>query len=228
MDLTILMNNSKNTLYSLRKCLEVMNLSDAMTLFRKLKDDLILFIYFLRLGNITAEDYDSMEKLEKWNKHVQNAYDWVNNSMKNVYSGSVIKLLKKDIHLKALNKKTKIFSDLFKLHDRLNDYSHSNGISYITRYNPILLEKESIFTLKYMNIEIDKVFAYLFTIVFYISPHYLSSPDYQDYMEMEMTPPEDCQYWISSYFNEFINKKICKVNPKLKEFLIDNTYMNIK
>ncbi|KFZ26386.1 MAG: hypothetical protein KQ78_01327 [Candidatus Izimaplasma bacterium HR2] len=228
MDLSIILNNSKNTIYSIRKCVEVLNMADAMTLFRKLKDDLILFVYFLRLGNIVSDDYDTLDKLEKWNNHVQNAYDWVNNSMKNLYSSKVLNLLLKDKQLKKLDKKVNLFSNLFKLNKRLNNFTHSNGMYYITRHNPIYLEKETISTLSYFITEFDKVFSYLFTIVLYFAPQYMASPDYQDHIEMGMDPPEDCQYWVSTYWNRFIKEKVLKVDSQLRDFLKENTCMNIE
>ncbi len=32
-----------------------------------------------------------------------------------------------------------------------------------------------------------------------------SSTDYVDYMDLGLTPPEDCQYFIAPIFKEFIN-----------------------
>jgi|LGOV01.1.fsa_nt_gb hypothetical protein len=228
MDLLVFINNSMNTLYIIRKCIEVINLSEAMTLFRKLKDDLLLMIYFLRLSKIDETDYDTINKLEKWNQHVDNAYNWSNSSMKDVYSGTILKFLKKDSKLKRLNKESKIISNLFLLNDQLNDYTHSNSINHISSYNPIYKGERVVNHLIKFSSDMDQVFSYVLTIMIYLAPQYMSTPDYVDYMDMGMTPPANCQYWVSSYFQKLIDEKIAKTDVKLKEFLKENSCMLIE
>ncbi|MFA7105694.1 MAG: hypothetical protein WC154_00185 [Candidatus Izemoplasmatales bacterium] len=228
LDLGHMLYNSRNTLYSIRNCVEVLNVSDAMTLFRKFKDDLLLFVYFLKLSKASEEEYNTEEKLEKYNAHVKNAFDWSNNKLSDFYSHNAIKYLKKDNKIKKLSKSTSILSDLFKLNEGLNNFAHSNGISYITKYNPVHEVKQMMIFLGYMKRELNKVIATILTITFYLSPGYLASTDYVDYLDAGLTPPKGTQYIVASYLQDYIDNKIFKVNPKLKEFLVNNSCMNIK
>jgi len=220
--------NTKNTLYSIRKCVEVLNISDAMTLLRKLKDDLLLMTYFQKLSDSGEDVYNSIGKLKKYNDHVKNAFDWSRNSLRKFYHYQAINYLKEDEKINRLNDETKVLDGLYDVTKNLNNFAHSNGVSYITRFNPIHNIKQSIIFLNYMCYEIERIFSVIFTLFFYISPKYLSSADYELYMMAGETPPDNCQYIVASYLNDFINDKIEKFDKRLKEFLVNNTYMEIK
>lgn len=37
-----------------------------------------------------------------------------------------------------------------------------------------------------------------------------------------MQPPEDSQYFIARFVQDFIDKKVLKIHPELKQYLKDN------
>jgi|SRR5690554_1695971 len=228
LDLSILFYNCKSTLYSFRKCIEVINISDALTLFRKFKDDFLLFIYFVKLGSPNDSDYNTKEKLKLWNDYYEDANSWANNTMGNVYYSKIIKLLKTEPKIKKLDDETKCFEFIINLTKKLNNFAHSNGRSFINNYNPIYNKQKILKLLNYINEQFNMVCSFLLTILFTISPHYLMSSDYIDYKDAGSEPPEGSQYWIAPYFQEYFDNKLYKSNPSLKKFLIDNTCMHIK
>jgi hypothetical protein len=227
LDLSILFNNCKSTLYSFRKCIEVINISDALTLFRKFKDDYLLFIYFVKLGSPNETDYNTIEKLKSWNDYVDDANNWANNRMGNVYYTKVIKFLKTDPKISKLDDETNCFEHITHLTKNLNNFAHSNGISFINNYNPIYNKQETLKLLYYINKELDLVCSYLLTILFTISPHYLMSNDYIDYKDAGQEPPEGSQYWIAPFYQDYIDNKLSNTKSILKQFLIENTCMQI-
>lgn len=226
LDLRPMLYNLKTTLLSIKQCISIFDFSSAFTIFRKFKDDFLLFAYFLKLGNYYV--IDSPKEHAKYMKNVQNAFDWADDMMSGVYSKNIIDYFLMDDRIKSLEDDTKFLTDIKRLHQKLNNFAHSNGISYITKFDPILQVKETLKVLDYFTKQLDVVITSVFTIVFYTNPNYLQSTDYLDYTEANMTPPEDCQYWVVAYLQDFIDNKINKVNPKFKIFLQDHTSMFIK
>lgn len=227
LDLGVLLENSKRTLYSFRLCIEVVNISDALTLFRRFKDDLFLLIYFIRLSKPRDCDYDTETNLKQWNKDVKDAKDWASNRMKGVYYTKIIRLLKKDELINQLDKKLNIFKYLIDVTEKLNNYAHSNGMNFLNISSPIHNRRGSALLLKYINTDLNTVISYLITILFYISPEFLMSNDFIDYKDAGLEPPEGCQYLVAPFHQQLIDDVLYKVNPSLKDFLKNNTSMNI-
>jgi hypothetical protein len=50
----------------------------------------------------------------------------------------------------------------------------------------------------------------------------LSSGDAIDYLEEDLEIPEGCQYEIAPFIQKYIDEKVIKIHPELKQFLKDN------
>lgn len=228
LDLRSLVASSVNTLYNVRNCIEISNIPDAMTLLRKFKDDMLLFIYFIRLSSINPLEYNSDKKLDKLNKKIMNVIMWTNNSMSDVYYVDAIDLLKTDSNLARLDKETNIFKDFIDITKDLNNYAHSNGWKYVNYINPEIREKEITNLFIELKIKMNKIFSYLFTLIFYLKPIYLMSSDYLDYKDEGMVPPLGSEKWVANIHQEFIDNIINETNSKLKLFLVNNSPMDIR
>ena len=56
----------------------------------------------------------------------------------------------------------------------------------------------------------------------------ISSTDYVDYLDCGLEPPEDCQYIVAPFVQDFINKKVARLHPELKQYLKDNNNYKMK
>ncbi|MBU1092917.1 MAG: hypothetical protein KKH01_00495 [Firmicutes bacterium] len=227
-DLGSIMGNCRTTLYSIFRTVEVVNLADTFTLLRKFKDDMFLFIYFLRLSNMNEHDVDSIEKLKVWNKHVKNAFDWSSNQMRNVYSKHIISLLLTDPSINKISEEIGLFKYFDGFTKTLNNHAHSNGISFLNKLNPEFILKPSLETFEFINQNLNIIMGYLFSIIFYLSDDYLMDPEYNDLSSIDITPEENLLYKVSPMIQGFIDNVINRIDPKLKTFLVENTAMNIE
>ena len=56
----------------------------------------------------------------------------------------------------------------------------------------------------------------------------LCSGDIEDYLDLGIEPPENCQYEIAPFIQEYINRKVVTIHPELKEFLQKNNSHGMK
>ncbi|MDP3443705.1 MAG: hypothetical protein Q8T08_12670 [Ignavibacteria bacterium] len=56
----------------------------------------------------------------------------------------------------------------------------------------------------------------------------ISSTDYIDHLDCNLEPPEDSQYSIAGFIQDYIDIKIHKLHPELKQYLIDNNINGIR
>lgn len=228
LDLGILIDNCIKTIYSFRLCIEVVHISDALTLFRRLKDDLLLVLYFVRLSNPNQDDYSTEDNLKEWNKCVKDAGNWASNRMKDVNYTKIFKLLKEDTNIVKLDNQVGLFEYLVNVTKELNNRAHSNGMYFLNDPSPTSNRKGASLMLDYINQQLDIVMAYILTILYYLSPSYLASTDYVDYLDAGMEPLKGCENDVAYYHQEYIDTRMCAVNSHLKKFLIEHTGMSIE
>jgi hypothetical protein len=56
----------------------------------------------------------------------------------------------------------------------------------------------------------------------------ISSTDYIDHLDCNMEPPKDSQYFVASFVQDFIDKKVATLHPELKQYLKDNNINGMK
>lgn len=56
----------------------------------------------------------------------------------------------------------------------------------------------------------------------------ISSTDYINHLDCNLEPPEDSQYFIASFIQDFIDSKVSKLHPELKQYLKDNNINGMK
>lgn len=103
---------------------------------------------------------------------------------------------------------------------RLNDYTHTNGKSFLANNSGYLLKLENIEKcLTQISQDISFITSIFLIILILIKPHYIMSADYVDYLDEGMTPPDNSQYWVAPFINTYINEIINNLHPELKLFL---------
>lgn len=207
------------TLNSIKSCVGKGSLGDVYLLIRKMRDDLILYLYFIEI----EERHSCLN--DETNIHEKNAIKWMNNNLNDLYLDEMINYLRNDKNIKEVIRKHNLKDTWIEIKDLLNNYVHTNGRSY-ARMN---YSKNVDFNKQFKEIEnivqfITIVFLVLFIL---IKPYFISSTNYVDALEMDFTPEKGSQYWVAAFIQEFIDEYINELDPNLKVFLKENTYMNI-
>ena len=82
---------------------------------------------------------------------------------------------------------------------------------------------------KYLNIHfedsitrLDYISSLFLSLLLMIDSAIIMSSDYIDHMDMNMEPPENSQLWIPDFAQNFIDTKVTKLHPELKQFIKEN------
>lgn len=114
------------------------------------------------------------------------------------------------------------------LRKRLNNYVHNNGASF-SRHNHILIEDKNLGThLKNISIRTTYISSFFLVVLLMIESSLISATDYIDHLDCNMKPPEDSQYFIANFVQDFIDRKISTIHPELKKYLKDNNIHGMK
>ena len=252
---TILIDNSIKTLNSIKLCCSIGSFTDANTLLRKLRDDLILYVYILNVVNnrkvFVEEDiknlktenqddfFESFSNLRfnpEFDDNERAVIAWLGNLVLQE-SGSVKNRLSFENYMKYLKQNgniNKILQD-YNLQDywetlrrRLNNYIHNNGIQF-TSHNLIKeFDSQLEIHLKNINIRTSYVVTFFLVLVIMTESTLISSTDMMDYLNCDEEPPEGCQYEIAPFIQNFLDEKVVKIHPELKQFLRDNNGYGMK
>lgn len=114
------------------------------------------------------------------------------------------------------------------LSPKLNNYVHSNGVSFYNRnvnvYNEGTMQKQMQALLMDMRF-ISITFLFLLTLC---SPLSIMSTDYVDYLDCNQTPPEGSQYWVAPFVTRFFKDNLDLIDESCMKYLQDNTLMEIE
>lgn len=221
-----LIDSAANSLKCIMECCAHGAFSDANTLVRKLRDDLLLFAYLLEVIDSRNVFSDSLDNDDEVIIHA-----WFSNSMDKLPKKLRGKL-KYDTYMKRLKNNKHISTILSKynlehywdthLRTILNDYVHNNGISN-SYQNIVYINNPNIKTcLQNINYRVSFVSSLFLVLLIMIDSSQISSSDYVDYLDIGQVPPENSQYWVAGLIQEFIDKRVVKLHPELKQYLIDN------
>jgi hypothetical protein len=252
---TELIDSSTQTLKSIKLCCSIGSFSDANTLIRKLRDDLIQYVYILNViglrkpfleESINELKIDNPEEFEnsilnlQFNNTLtddeQAVTAWFKNSVSDLQR-PIKKKLEFENYMKVLKQNDKINQILIEynlqeywetLRKRLNNYVHNNGTHY-SSHNVISANDKNLGThLKNINIRTTYISSFFLVLLLMIESSLISSTDYIDHLDCDLQPPEDSQYFIASFVQDFIDKKVSKIHPELKQYLKDNNIHGMK
>jgi hypothetical protein len=219
----IVFNSVILTSQSIRLCCKYGIIADANTLLRKYRDDLFFYLYLLFI-NEKANHFDN----KKISEHEKNIFNWKNNLLEDLYISKILMYIASDKIISESVEKFNLKNSLIKIGKNLNNFVHGNGIEYYNKYYFFYQEKgikkskeltdKFIYNINY----ITTVFIFLLAL---INGKYISSSDYIDYLECNLTPPEGSQYWVAPFISEFIIKNQNLISKECLNFLKENTSM---
>ncbi|WP_340016230.1 hypothetical protein [Paenibacillus sp. FSL K6-1318] len=219
------------TLKSIKECVSIGNFSDANILIRKLNDDLFFYLFVLELDNnqqiLFSDQVDKIEH-ELFMKNINFFIKWNNGNLKDFYiSRNALSYIKNNNTVNDLIIKYKLEEEWKRINKKLNNFVHNNGKNYCRQNYKILSSNE----IDQVFLELRKKISFILNIVsvliVLIKPHYIMSIDHIMFLDLNITPPEDSQYWVASFIQEFFDEHLTQYNPELKIFLKENTYMEI-
>lgn len=254
---TILLQSCCKTLKNIENCCSNGSFSDANTLIRKLRDDLLLHVYILdnstKRNVFKSEELDKLDlsDVEKFNDSFSSmkidtalsgdeiaVAAWLENSVDQLSSRNKRKLsfdnymnyFQKDDRIKQILKDYKLENYWLNLTVKLNDYVHNNGIKF-TSHNLVNLPNTNLEVfLNNINIRVSYILTFFLLLILMIDSTLVRSDDIMDYLENDMVPPENIQYEIAPFIQEYIDEKVIPLNPELKQYLKDYNIngMNIR
>ncbi len=252
---TTLIDSATQTLRSIKLCCSIGSFSDANSLVRKLRDDLILYNYILNTINsrkpfleddIKELRIDNVEAFTetllnlKFNNNLtedeQAVAAWFNNTVSNL-ARQVKKKLEFENYMKVLKQNENISQILIQynlqeyweiLRKKLNDYVHNNGIVFSSQNYVLVRDKYLATHLKNVSIRTTYISSLFLVLLLMIDSSLISSSDYVDHLECDIEPPENSQYFIAPFIQDFIDSKITKLHPELKQYLKDNNINGMK
>ena len=252
---TNLIHSSAQTLKSIKLCCSIGSISDANTLIRKLRDDLIQYIYILNVINLrkpfieeSLKDFKTDEP-EKFINTLSNLqYNdiltddeqavtaWFKNAVQDLKRPIRRKLefenymifLKQNKNINQILTEYNLEEYWETLRKRLNNYVHNNGKNF-SNHNFISAYDKNLGThLNNINIRTSYISSFFLVVLLMIESSLISSSDYMDHLECNLEPPENSQYYIANFVQDFIDKKISKIHPELKQYLKDNNIHGMK
>lgn len=252
---TVLIDSSVQTIKSIKLCCSIGSFSDANTLIRKLRDDLIQYVYILNIINLRkpflAENMqefktDNPEEFESFilNLPFNNTFTddekavlaWFKNTVsdlprpikRKLEFENYMKILKQNDNIDQILTAYNLQEYWETLRKRLNNYVHNNG-EYISKHNIISAKDKNLEThLKNIIIRTSYVSSFFMVLLLMIHSSLISSTDYIDHLDCNIKPPEDSQYYIANFIQDFIDKKVTKIHPELKQYLKENNIHRMK
>lgn len=252
---TALIDSSVQTLKSIKLCCSIGSFSDANTLIRKLRDDLVQYNYILSIRNLSKPFTEDSIK----NLNTDNPKDFTNSMLNLQFNNKITedeqvitawfknaisdfqKLAKRKLdfnnYMKVLKQNSNINHILTTynlegywetLGNTLNNYVHNNGAQF-SNHNFISAKNEQLEThLKEINIRTSYITSFFLVLLLMIESSLISSTDYISHLDCDIAPPEDSQYFVASFIQDFIDKKVTKIHPELKQYLMDNNIHSMK
>ncbi len=251
---TCLIDSSVQTLKSIKLCCSIGCFSDANTLIRKLRDDLIQFVYILNVINLRKPSKESTKELKVdnledfenslLNLHFNNVLTddekavvaWFNNTVSDMPRHiksklefeNYMKVLKQNDNINLILTEYNLQEYWQTLRKKLNDYVHNNGIGFSTHNFVSPSNKNLGIHFKNINIRTSYISSFFIVLLLMIESSLISSTDYIDHLDCDLEPPEDSQYFIANFIQDFVDIKVSKLHPELKQYLKVNNSHGMK
>ncbi|MCK5061295.1 hypothetical protein KAR28_01980 [Candidatus Parcubacteria bacterium] len=210
----------QGTIESIKSTLKNGRINDSYILLRKYHDSLIIHIY----SNLYLSDNFSLE-----NFVVKKIDDWVKGKEKLPRYGTMLKYIKESKKLEKINKLLYKEENYYeKIRKRCNNHTHYNFYYYaLLNDNEIYLENRIKALNTFMN-DLEQIFILHISYLFFMNDLYMMSSDYKDYMDIGITPPEDCQYYVAPFAQEVFNDFIKNKKPNLANLIKKETEMQLQ
>lgn len=163
--------------------------------------------------------------VESWIYNELEKDEFYNQRKKYFDTSKYIKVLTENEKIREL--KDAYLIDIWKKVDRiLNNYVHTNGRQYIMKnYTNNGNNDDTKNILVEIMRDVTSIFIALLSMT---EPIYLQSSDYRDAIDLDMTPQDDCEYWVLPVVVKYINQYFPKININLVDYIEKNNAYGMK
>jgi len=191
----------QGSLESIKDILIQGRINDAYALLRKYYDVAIINIY----SDLYLDDHFNLEnfvvdKIENWLQGKEKLPEYRVMSQYIRASGKLSKI-------NDLINKDKTYKEL---RERCNDYTHYNFYyTLLLNDNEIYLKNRTAILNRFSK-DLENIFVFHLSYLFYLNDHYMMSSDYVDSLESGLTPEEGSQYYVAPFIQEIFDSVIKK------------------
>ncbi len=209
----------QGTLESIKIILQKGRINDSYALLRKYFDVTLINVYTnLYIKNNHSIDNIVVGQINNWVKGKETIPEY----------RIISKYIKEDDSLRSVTSLLQKDNRYKEIRDRCNDHTHYNFYHNLLDNDNEIYLKDRIEKLDVLLKDLNNIFVQHFAYIFTINEHYLMSSDYSDYMDVGMTPPDDCQYWVAPSIQEIFDKEIKLLRPDIAEVMKSETAMELE
>lgn len=207
------------TIQSIEMTLRKGKINDSFALLRKYYDSTIINVY----SSLYLEDNFSIE-----NFVVTKIVDWIYGKEKLPEYRVMSKYIRDSEKLKPITNLLLIDNRYKIIRDRCNDHTHYNFYRHMLLNNSEIYLQNRIKMLDIFLTDLQQLFIQHFAFIFYLHSNYMMASDHIDYLDLGMEPPEDSQYWVSSFVQEIFDKVVNAKRPDIGVEIKKNSEMKLK
>lgn len=222
--LNAIMTSLKFTAGSIISCCESGCMADANTLLRKYRDDMFFYLYIV-VYNENQFGESAQCKIKEMEINIER---WVNDGLKDLNINTVLSTIAFFPEMKSAISEYRLKSFFDSLGKRLNNYVHSNGVAYYNhrfdsfRRNRLEEDLGTVLTdIRYITVS----FLFLLTLC---TPNSVMATDYIDYLDFNMVPPTDSQYWVAPFVEDFFRENLSLIDKSCIDYLREKTSMEFE
>lgn len=210
----------KGIIDSIKTLLQKERVNDAMVLIRKFYDDILTRIW---MTVILKEKFDIFN-----NFFVEEVNQWLKFYYRIPKLSKIQQKLKESSYTKELYPFFEWESDFKRYRQFLDDSVHANTYSSVllncnVPYHQGVRRKGLLDRILLMLKQFMKVHV---AFIFHLSPVYMMASDYEECLNIGMTPPEGSENWIAPFAQKAFDNYI-KQDVKLAYFIRSHSHLNI-
>ena len=221
---TYVFTSMKGTLESIHDILLKGRINDSYALLRKYYDSVIINLYTnLYLDDHFSIDNFIVEKIDNWVRGKESIPGF------GTMSKYIIKSPKVSEITQLIYKNGSFKGSLFEeLRQRCNDHTHYLYYHNLLSNDNEIHSESRLSKLESFSNDLKDILILHLSYLFYQNDKYMMSSDYEDYLDCDMTPPEDSQYWVAPFIQEMFDKIIKPHNLAIVEAIKRHTSMNLQ
>ncbi len=205
------------TLDSMQLVLSAGRINDAFALARKYDDGIMTDLYSVIYIQLHKDDNEIVEKIN----------NWVYNNSKFPLSSEMLKYILQYENTSDLQ--TIISTDDYNISRKYcNNHVHYNSLHCMMLNDIDLYLDDRMASLDQLENCIISFFAFHFGYMFSINPQYMMASDLTDYLDFGQTPPPGSEKWVAPFIQDIFSKYIKVKYPKLAEYMLRNSPMELK
>lgn len=212
---SIIFSAIKNRLKTLRFAVRNDFISDAYVLLRMIYEDIFTYIYLeVKIGDGRGDS-----DIKEWIHGKKKLHKLDINQL-------ILFLTGNNNEIKTCFALLDVSGKYKDIKNYCNDYVHNNKLSNLI-LNADNFDKNSAEHHERLSLYLDALKSLLFVSICILKPHYASSSDYIDHLELGLSPPDGSQYWVAPFMQEEFDK-LHSSNKKLAELIRSASYMEFE